>query len=142
MLHVAKQYLEKYSEDLNIQWEHLTVEDFLRRSFDDTSGQVEKGFIENISLITASFSGIFCECPLLSYVFLSSSWCIVFFFFCWQLLRHMQKGLHRAGKAWLARDQRHHKTIKIWLRKHYFIDLNQGCNCFSACMVGFERTCK
>jgi len=48
MLCVAKQYLEKYSGDLNIQSEHLTVEDFPRCSLDDISVQVEKGFIQNI----------------------------------------------------------------------------------------------
>lgn len=42
----------------------------------------------------------------------------------------------------MVRNQSHHKTIKIFLRKPYFIDLDQGCNCFSACVVGFERTCK
>lgn len=141
MLRVAKQYLERYNEDLNIQWEQLTVEDFPRHSLDHTSGQVEEGFIQNISLITVSFSGVVCVCPLLSYVFLSSSWCIAFFFFCWQLIRHRCKK-EFTERVWLARDQNQHKTIKIWLRKHYFIELDQGCNCFSACTLGFERTCK
>jgi len=53
--------------------------------------------------------------------------------------RQIQTGVYRPGKACLARDQNYNKTIKICLRKHYFIDLDEGCNFFLACMVEFEN---
>lgn len=63
---------------------------FLKISLDDTSDQVEEGFLLNICLIISSSFGIFCMCPLLSYVFLSSPWCSALFFF-WKLMRHRRK---------------------------------------------------
>lgn len=66
--------------------------EFLKKSLDDTSDQVQEGiFLLNISLITASSCGIFCICPLLSYLFVGSSWCSALFFLCWKLIRHRCK---------------------------------------------------